>query len=249
MAGNLKQESRFLRVSNSGSSMPAEWSAVLGDAIHNFRACLDHMMWAMTKMNGGKTGTWTQFPILPDPDWALDTRWRARQSIEEISRPHQAIVKAAQPYQGWNGPGLHPLAELDKLEITDKHREFNIVEILPVTTRFRVIESRDLDVVEITPMGLGKRLNPDTVIAQLEVTPTGPKPYIDVQADFAPEIEFENGRSVIDTLEVIRAYIDIALLRPLMPNLKSGWARRDDYAKSPAVRPVTHPGQPPPRKR
>jgi hypothetical protein len=182
-------------------------------------------MWAMTKLDGGETGHWTQFPILPDDDWETDTRWRARKSLAQLCLAHQGIVKAAQPYQGWNGAGRHPLVDLDELEIVDKHREFNTVGILPIGTSFRVLESRDCDVQEIVPVGLGKRLEPDAVIAQIQLVITGSEPYIDVQADFAPEIEFEDGRSVIATLEAIYAYIDVAVLRPLLPNLRSAWVR------------------------
>src|SRR5690348_11247423 len=43
--------------------VPAEWSAIVGDAVHNLRAVLDHLAWRMVELAGGKPSRDTSFPI------------------------------------------------------------------------------------------------------------------------------------------------------------------------------------------
>jgi hypothetical protein len=104
--------------------IPPEWLGIMGDAIHNYRATLDHMMWSLTLFDGGTTGRWTQFPVLETDSWDDRGNSRERKSLRQLSPSRQEMVKDLQPYNGWNGPGEHPLLRLHNLDIIDKHRHF-----------------------------------------------------------------------------------------------------------------------------
>jgi hypothetical protein len=196
--------------------IPPEWLGIMGDAIHNYRATLDHMMWSLTLFDGGTTGRWTQFPVLETDSWDDRGNSRERKSLRQLSPSRQEMVKDLQPYNGWNGPGEHPLLRLHNLDIIDKHRHFNAVLHLPLTTEFQVKEARDCELTDLDPVGLGKRLEPQTVIATWQCRITGPNPHIQVEAQFATQIEFEDGLDVLETLAVIASYFrtDVSRLLP-----------------------------------
>ena len=43
--------------------IPIEWSAIIGDAVHNMRSALDLLAWQLVVHNGGKPTNKTCFPI------------------------------------------------------------------------------------------------------------------------------------------------------------------------------------------
>lgn len=49
-------------------SMPLLCSVICGDAIHNLRSALDHLVWQLVLAEGNKPDRWNQFPIYADPD-------------------------------------------------------------------------------------------------------------------------------------------------------------------------------------
>jgi hypothetical protein len=196
--------------------VPSGISAILGDCIHNFRACLDHLMTGLARLDGSAAPK-VYFPVLTQNRWVGRDRVEARKALKAISAEHQGIIKAAQPYQGWNGPGRHPILELHELDKIDKHRDFNAAVVMPVGAKFRIVEQRDCDVVEILPLSLGKRLEPHAVIGQIRVSVTGPNPKVSMEAIFHPTVEFEHGGEIVSTMEGIAEYLFAAVLSPLMP--------------------------------
>jgi len=57
---------------------PAEWSAIIGDAVHNARSALDHLAFALVEANGGSADENTTFPITDKPEGYGD---RLRRSL------------------------------------------------------------------------------------------------------------------------------------------------------------------------
>jgi len=97
--------------------MPDDIPLILGDAIHNLRAALDHVAWELIAAAGGVPGKNTYFPI-------CETREKLIKAVEKgemkIAGPTicSLIIDTIQPYK--NGKSaLWPLHDTD---ITDKHR-------------------------------------------------------------------------------------------------------------------------------
>lgn len=105
---------------------------LIGDCVHNLRAALDHIIYALVSTNSTRpTNTPnknTMFPI-------RDTREGYRHQLDKLQRlaglPDEAaaLVDTLQPYhtreKGLNYK-LHPLRVLDTLENIDKHRRLTI---------------------------------------------------------------------------------------------------------------------------
>lgn len=103
-------------------------AVLAGDAVHNMRSALDHMMIALGKPSD------TSFPILTE-DLSLDQRVypctrpccdpraRWRHTIDGVPKAAITIIESAQPYH--NGPDakINALALLSCFDNADKHRK------------------------------------------------------------------------------------------------------------------------------
>lgn len=111
-----------------GSGFPRHTSTVLGDAIHNLRASLDHAYCILIEANGHTTNRDSSFPFGKDRQSILGTIQR---HINSGNGPSNAvrdlILDRIQPFPGGNG---EPLYGLHRLDITDKH-----VVLLPTMTK------------------------------------------------------------------------------------------------------------------
>ncbi|MDX5962687.1 hypothetical protein SIM91_05030 [Rhodococcus opacus] len=110
---------------------------LLGDVVHNLRAALDHAMWQVTPDTvRSARPTTVQLPIC-DSRKAFET-WKKKQDgcyPEKVLE----VLDTAQPFHA-PPEQLHPLAILQYLSNTDKHRLLNVVnhaavDIGPVTVR------------------------------------------------------------------------------------------------------------------
>lgn len=95
--------------------LPASLSLILGDAIHNLRSALDHLIWQLVIANGGKPNRNTGFPI-----WDTKAKYKAGRpgNAQGISQSALKVLYGLKPYKGGNSP----LWTLHQLDITDKHR-------------------------------------------------------------------------------------------------------------------------------
>lgn len=197
--------------------VPPDWLTIIGDAVHNYRACLDHLMWALTVANQGTTDWWTHFPIVEYPkQWQNE---RVVKSFDEIDPAHRKLIEDLQPERsGWQGPGPHPLSDVHALDITDKHKEFVTAFVDPRAHEFVVEQAEGCRVVEVFPIPEAK-LEKGSVIGKLRLEFTAPTAMIEVSPGFRPVVQFEDGSLVLDRLEQIAAFIRRRLLEPLVPEL------------------------------
>ncbi|MEE9964713.1 MAG: hypothetical protein K4304_06425 [Propionicimonas sp.] len=99
---------------------------LLGDMIHNFRAALDHQMWAVTPpaARAGGNGRQVQFPIhtLTRKWEAWRKRWGGHYGDKVL-----AVLHAAQPCNlDTQEARSHALELLQSLSNMDKHRALNV---------------------------------------------------------------------------------------------------------------------------
>ena len=106
---------------------PGHWPLLAGEAIHNFRAALDHAVWAAWKSVPENTGdgTRTAFPITITAEHFASSAEKLRGVPTDVS----AAVERAQPYSGIFAatPDMDPLAILNRLSNIDKHRTLTTV--------------------------------------------------------------------------------------------------------------------------
>lgn len=120
-------------------------SLVLGDASHNTRSALDHLVYQLVLSNPERPNTVpnkdTMFPI-------CDTAEGYRKQIERgrlrgVTEEAAKLIDSFQPYhfreQGEDFT-KHPLWVLDKLENIDKHRRLALVSGLGIGSRIQICE-------------------------------------------------------------------------------------------------------------
>jgi len=115
---------------------PAWLSPAIGDCVHNLRAALDYIVWALApeaaKSSKGASGI--EFPIFTDP-----TKYGtgAPKKIGSLDPGAQTVIEQLQPFYGpnsnpfdprWRDPKREPLAYLYELAKWDKHRSLNFTE-------------------------------------------------------------------------------------------------------------------------
>lgn len=103
------------------------WGIILGDAVHNLRAALDHVVWQLAELKA-QPPDHTEFPIFHSRNkfGATDkhgpTRASGLSKIVGLPVETRHIVERAQPYHRGGEAHLHPLWVLHRLNNLDKHR-------------------------------------------------------------------------------------------------------------------------------
>jgi hypothetical protein len=95
--------------------MPAEFSAIEGDAIHNLRASLDLLACELVRLNNQSDDD-VYFPF--SKAQADFQRMFAKRHMDRASPQAQALIHALQPYPG----GDDDLRAIHDLDIIDKHQ-------------------------------------------------------------------------------------------------------------------------------
>lgn len=109
------------------------WGLLLGDAVHNLRSALDHLVYALAVRESGQdpplAARHLGFPITTAAE-----EWRGQKHTKTrgLSPEMRALVKSVQPFSSVGGdPDADLLAILSRLDIADKHRTAVPVAVLP----------------------------------------------------------------------------------------------------------------------
>lgn len=119
-------------------SREADWlSPVIGDCVHNLRAALDYLVWAMTSpaIRNSKHANKVEFPIFWD---GTTYDKQAGPKIRGVPDKASTVIKCLQPFNGPQcrpnfslaHPKDKPLWHLFELDNWDKHRALNLTEHL-----------------------------------------------------------------------------------------------------------------------
>lgn len=150
---------------------PRRLGLIAGDAIHNIRSSLDHMVVALAKFGASGIGQVVseqeerrlQFPITLSPiEFRNQVRGRA---LAWIPPPAVLIIEQRQPYLALpQSPKQFPLFELSQLDNADKHRGLTVA--LLSTSIVRVSWPSELADTPMHTPGNRLELEPEAEIAR-----------------------------------------------------------------------------------
>jgi hypothetical protein len=187
--------------------IPDRWMLIAADALQNFRAALNYLAWELAILELRRQGearepkSNTEFPIATEPE-----RFRADR-ITDLHPLHQTMIRGFQPYHGRYRAPAHPLALLQRLTNTDKHRTFQFGFVTAIETLLGRYTAHDCTVTHsnyfiLDPFQIGAEY------ARHDVIPTGPNPTIHEQPSLALAIAFGDGWAVVPTLMDIGAKVN-----------------------------------------
>lgn len=106
------------------------WAVLMGDALHNLRGALDHLIYGLAAVQTGKNPpddhAKLMFPICSEPSAFQNALWR----IAPLSQETQAAIERTQPYDRLNpGNWFMPLWWLHEMHNIDKHRFLHIAAL------------------------------------------------------------------------------------------------------------------------
>jgi hypothetical protein len=199
------------------------WPLILGDAIHDLRGALDHLMWQLAIVYLGRTPNKAeknnvQFPVvrrLRDFPTERHLRYARPADIDRL--------KPFQPYKRLNKGQLHPLPKLVSLSNADKHRRLHLLVVVPHNATFtnRLDACRDcVPDQRLMPDGsyanahhIVPRRNPQSgdVVLRIFVRPTGPNPDVDFDMRLTSFVGLGKLGPVVPMLEGMAQYVEAVL--------------------------------------
>ena len=190
-------------VVRSRETVPEErlnrWGLITGDAVHNLRGVLDHLVWQLAlfkcKGNEPENPEQVQFPLYEHPSDTSPENFAEGRALKHVAPDHRVIIERYQPYKETDVSGSftpRPSFWLKKFSNRDKHRV--IVPALPICLR------TNLDVVKISgeeasiggfrDVSYGKLLEADMELVRFKVVPSTVQRDIDLAGHHKPGICF-----------------------------------------------------------
>lgn len=212
---NPESGDHFARVKVLRDPLPM-WSVLVGDALQNMRASLEHLVFSLTLAYSGEPDRPedVSFPITDTPGKFEAIR---KQRIGLMHPDAQAVIQRLQPYHR-DGAKHDYLMVLDDLARVDRHRTLHLTPAFVVNTAADIVFARDLDITEAT-LHLGP-VKDGAKVATFRYTVTGPSPEMHVAISPEFGIAFDHawpgdGRPVVEALATIRLYITEVVFPPL----------------------------------
>jgi hypothetical protein len=192
------------------------WSLIFGDAIHNLRSALDHLVYAISvhdlKADPPPNEGRSAFLINDAPNDFRSKYWR----IADLSQPIRDAIESVQPYKRPRAPMPPLLSILRDFDDADKHRLIKVVLQRPIAFKIEVkgpglipadhhFESPYVDLVDGAEIAW--------------VTSKYPTPHLQLQANVTASIAVEHAPGPgPDGIE--RTGIERLLLEDLLPEVR-----------------------------
>lgn len=160
-----------------------EWAPIIGDAVHNLRSALDHVVWAIA--DEAERYDRAQYPIYSH-EGAYNTN--APRLLAGVSARRSELIRGTQPFR-W--PRLetrewHPLNVLQRLDNDDKHRTLHT---LATFSRYRWVGLANAQTTDTLLLPEHTALVDGAEVWRFEATPEDPMTPMVVE----PKLEFEIG--------------------------------------------------------
>jgi hypothetical protein len=211
---------------------PVQWSLIAADSLQACRVALNYLAWELAKWNlqrqniSREPANKTEFPIATTagnfPAYKVADLFSDHVAQIEKLQPYDADYVALDPWaptKEWVRKlhvANHPLAILQKLTNTDKHRSLQLLAVAPEITLWKGGRGINCKVVSRHMRAIAGALKPGAEWSCFDVIPTDPDPKVEVEDRFAPQIAFEHGWGVEEVLNGSREHAS-AILREFKP--------------------------------
>jgi hypothetical protein len=182
--------------------IPLALSVIMGDALHNLRSCLDHLVGCFVERHGGAISSHHTFPILHSKKQFEGKVEKARRKGDRGGPlygipnpgPEWALIEESQPYHHGDASREHPLAVLNEMVNIDKHRQLHAAMAYPeADSAIDLLQWQPEDAVPIECISFwepGQLLRDGTRIATLRFGPDCPAPKIAVKNPISLAVAF-----------------------------------------------------------
>ena len=171
------------------------FSLVVGDAIHNLRASLDHLTWEAIGLDGGTQNRYTK---LPTGNNRVDYE-SACKGIETPSNWVKDLFISLEIFPGGRGDGIYALNELNN---TDKHTVLPLMVKATTHPAFTIYGPTGTPMIRMEGNTIASSSTDFITLANI---PPGHSCELDDDAQCAPAIFFKDvdrpGQPVIPTLK------------------------------------------------
>ncbi len=205
------------------------WPLIFGDAVHNLRCALDHLMWQLAVLHLGRQPTRAQakqiqFPLVSR---AKDFT-RANLFLRHIRNADIDHLKPFQPYKRRKKGEMHPLLKLVSLSNVDKHRKLHLLVVVPQSASFtnrpdayrdcapnpRLMPDGSIAHALLLPPRRPPR--PGDVILRTFVHPLGPNPDVEFDTSFIGHVATGKLGPILPMLDAMARYV-ASVLRAFEP--------------------------------
>jgi hypothetical protein len=205
-----------------------DWPLIFGDAIHDLRGALDHLMWQLAIAHLGRRPTSAEVRNIQFPVIKRLKDFPGHPFLRHIRQADIERLKPFQPYKRLNRGQLHPLPKLVALSNTDKHRRLHLLVVAPhqATLTYRPETFRDCiparralpgdAAVAIEHLAPGRSPHVNDMVFRIFVQPTGPNPDVDLDVRLTCFVGTGRLGPVVPMLEGFARYV-AAVLREFDP--------------------------------
>ena len=160
------------------TTLDDSYNLVLGDAIHNYRQALDHLVWRLVNLHRSRNfdRSKVQWPDHRSAESFED--WQDTRTPGVPDKPQRAILKRYQPYRRGHNPYI--VGWLNFLARRDKHREVTptVVTNLGGTLRYDFTKGVEVQDQRDIPF---EKLEPNTPIAEIDIAAPADMAKFDVK--------------------------------------------------------------------
>ncbi|MER0203622.1 MAG: hypothetical protein DU480_07130 [Nitrosomonas sp.] len=193
------------------NAVPRVWSLIIGDAVHNMRAALDHLVWRLVELGGGLPGRRTCFPV--GRRSKVEFERDLPQALAGANSTAIAFIRRLKPYEGGN----RVLSRLHALDIADKHR---LVLVVGAAYKHFLLSPRlvvpwqptpvEFPSIAISPADRLYPLSDGAVVFRICAAARGVNPSTDFGATFElafGEVDEVRGLPLAETLEEMKEHV------------------------------------------
>ena len=152
-------------------TIPSHWALVLGDACHNMRGALDHLIASLVP--AGQVHNRHQFPIFNSrQSWQSEFR-KSKTMLDFVAPAYKLLIESLQPYQP--NTGMKRLELLRRFSNQDKHRLIHSAAThLTDEPVINVSRSFPMVVYSATSLSTGQPITSGSEVARFKATDTSP---------------------------------------------------------------------------
>jgi hypothetical protein len=174
--------------------IPPDIPIIVGEIVYHLRSALDFLVYELATLDSGTVQDRTQFPIEDTPD---GFKGRRKSFLRGVNDGHAALIEKLQPYSGANWTKT-----LRDISNPDKHRRFTVSNHEKVIAKKTSNNPADVAIPHPMPCSNFE----SRIMFNIEITETG-KPPVYVQFDVTCFIAFDDGRSIVKTLEILKSQV------------------------------------------